>query len=113
MSRQSESSTRLPPRKVAPKKRTGKQSKVGRRKMVERENAERERLNVEIETCTEKLISLLVDGGVSEPCLGELKKDLSQRERDNFSDEQALASLKRADSAVEKSWTFASCFPEM
>ncbi|KAL7541218.1 hypothetical protein ACHAXR_010735 [Thalassiosira sp. AJA248-18] len=98
-------STRLPPRVVPARKNLGKQS-TGRRKMVERESAEKERIKGEIESCTERLVGVLSKGGVTGPSLEDLRKGLSFKEEE-------VVSLVQADSAVDKSWTLASCYPSI
>ena len=102
-------STLLPPKSVAPaKKRPGKQSKEARRKMVEKETAERERINENIESCMERLIEVLLKGGVGCPDLEGLRKGFSFKNEDD-----ARISLAHADSAADKSWSFASYYPSM
>ncbi|KAL7547076.1 hypothetical protein ACHAWF_010392 [Thalassiosira exigua] len=98
-------SIRLPPKKVSSRKSVGK---TGRRKMVERENAERERINGSIADKVQELIDVLSQGGVSEPCLEELQRALSLKEESDV-----RTSLAQADSAVDQSWSFASCYPSI
>ena len=76
--------------------------------MVERENAEKERINENIESCTDRLIGVLSNGGASSLDLEDLRKEFSFKNEDD-----AKIALVRADSAVDKSWSFASCYPSM
>lgn len=115
-------SARSPPPGSSPaKKAFGKQSKAGRKEVVEREKAERGRNNEEFICCTKKLIEILSDGGVSEPYLEGLrtcfaiKADVDDGTRDE-SNKQLIDDvnyLVQADNAVENIWSFASCYPSM
>lgn len=101
-------STRLPPRSVA-RKPLGKQTKAGRRKMLEKETADREQINEKIASCTDKLlIGVLSDGGVSADQLGGLREGLLQKD-----DDDTKTSLVQADSCAAKAWSLASCYPSI
>jgi len=110
-----------PPGASPARKGLGKQSKAGRKEVVEREKAERGRNNEQIVCCSKKLIAILSDGGVSEPYLDglrnccDIKVDIDDSMRDE-SNQQLIGVINylvQADNAVEKSWSFASCYPSM
>lgn len=105
-----------PPGASPPRKGLGKQSKTGRRDVAEKDKAELRRNHEDIAACCSKtLIKLLTDGGVSEPYLVGLQNDFAMEVRDD--DIQHLSSevnyLVRVDNALEKVWSFASCYPSM
>lgn len=113
-----DTSTRLPPRVSAAnnRNRSGKQSqsKAARRKMIERENSERERVSEEIASCTDRLIQVLSNGGVDKALLEELQKGLGgTRDVGNAQLEGIVDSLLQADKAVDKSLSCLSCYPSM
>jgi len=107
-----------PPGASPARKGLGKQAKAGRKEVVEREKAERGRNNEQIASCSKKLIEILSDGGVSEPGLRncfDIKVDIDDSMRDE-SNQQLIGVINylvQADNAVEKSWSFASCYPSM
>ena len=74
--------------------------------MVERENAEKEQIEGNIKSRAERLIEVLSKGGVSDP-------DLEVRREFPFENDDTRISLVHADSAVDKAWSFASCYPSM
>ena len=97
-------STSLPPR-TKPGRTLGR-SKA--RKVVERERMEKERIDGNIESFTNRLIEVLSKGGVAEHLLSELRKEMAFGE-----DVETSVSLIQADTAVNKAWTFATCYPSM
>lgn len=111
--------TRLPPKT----KLGNKDKKAGRRKIMEIENAEKERINQEIECCTNKLIEVLLRGGVpSDKTGGILQELLPKKEGDdetpNNNNAQRLLdgtilSLLQADGAVNSAWSYAKCYPSI
>lgn len=76
--------------------------------MVERERMEKERIDGNIESCTNRLIEVLLKGGVAEQLLYELREEMAFGE-----DVETSVSLIQADTAVNKAWTFATCYPSM
>ena len=107
--------TRLPPKT----KLGNKDKKAGRRKIMEIENAEKERINQEIECCTNKLIEVLLKGGVpSNKTDGILPKKEGDDETPNNNNAQRLLdgtvlSLLQADGAVNSAWSYAKCYPSI
>ena len=107
--------TRLPPKT----KLGNKDKKAGRRKIMEIENAEKERINQEIECCTNKLIEVLLRGGVPSDKTEILQELLLKKEGDdetpNNNNAQRLLdgtilSLLQADGAVNSAWSYAKCY---
>ena len=121
MPREGKPNSTPPPGASPARKGPGKQSKAGRREVAEREKAERGRNIEQITCCSNKLIEILSDGGVSEPYLDGLrndfyiKVDIDGSMRDESSQQliDAMNYLVQADNAVKKSWTCASCYPSM
>lgn len=107
--------TRLPPKT----KLGNKDKKAGRRKIMEIENAEKGRINQEIEFCTNKLIEVLLKGGVpSNKTDGILPKKEGDDETPNNNNAQRLLdgtvlSLLQADGAVNSAWSYAKCYPSI
>jgi len=103
------------------KKGSGKQSKAGRREVIEREYVEAERINAETVSCVKRLIEVLLSGGVSESSLTGLRKcsvvkedvEGSTREVGKQHIDDLMNSLIHADIAADESWSFALCYPSL
>lgn len=105
-----------PPGASPPRKGLGKQLKTRRRGAAEKDKAELRRNNEDITACCSKeLIKLFSDGGVSEPYLVGIQNHFAMEIRDD--DIQQLSSemnyLVQVDNALEKFWSYASCYPSM